>query len=132
MEEINYILEWHCRGKSQKCTFKILHFELVVIGCDLFRCSEKWCIFLSFQYAGSHLKELQRAFQNPAANLGLIFGEGSKRALRSIIVMHLISSILSSIMIYSSRLNRWLVSSLAETFLINFYILYNCLKILKS
>lgn len=34
------------------------------------------------QYAGSHLKELQKAFQNPAANLGLIFGEGSKRALR--------------------------------------------------
>lgn len=32
------------------------------------------------QYAGSHLKELQRAFQNPAANLGLIFKEASKRA----------------------------------------------------
>lgn len=54
--------------------------------------------FLLFQYAGSHLKELQKAFQNPAANLGLIFGEGSKRAMRSIIAMHLISTILSSIM----------------------------------
>lgn len=32
------------------------------------------------QYAGSHLKELQRAFQNPTANLGLIFKEASKRA----------------------------------------------------
>lgn len=32
------------------------------------------------QYAGSHLKELQRAFKNPAANLGLIFKEASKRA----------------------------------------------------
>lgn len=32
------------------------------------------------QYAGSHLKELQKAFQNPAANLGLIFKEASKRA----------------------------------------------------
>jgi very long chain acyl-CoA dehydrogenase len=32
------------------------------------------------QYAGSHLKELQKAFQNPAANLGLIFQEVSKRA----------------------------------------------------
>ncbi|XP_053697901.1 very long-chain specific acyl-CoA dehydrogenase, mitochondrial [Sabethes cyaneus] len=36
------------------------------------------------QYAGSHLKELQRAFKNPAANLGLIFKEGSRRAIRSI------------------------------------------------
>ena len=32
------------------------------------------------QYAGSHLKELQKAFQNPTANLGLIFKEASKRA----------------------------------------------------
>lgn len=32
------------------------------------------------QYAGSHLKELQKAFQNPATNLGLIFKEASKRA----------------------------------------------------
>uniref|UniRef100_U5EW83 Very long-chain specific acyl-CoA dehydrogenase, mitochondrial n=1 Tax=Corethrella appendiculata TaxID=1370023 RepID=U5EW83_9DIPT len=35
------------------------------------------------QYAGSHLKELQKAFQNPAANLGLIFKESSKRAIRT-------------------------------------------------
>lgn len=32
------------------------------------------------QYAGSHLKELQKAFKNPTANLGLIFKEASKRA----------------------------------------------------
>lgn len=32
------------------------------------------------QYGGSHLKELQKAFQNPAANMGLIFKEASKRA----------------------------------------------------
>uniref|UniRef100_A0A1B0DB09 Very long-chain specific acyl-CoA dehydrogenase, mitochondrial n=1 Tax=Phlebotomus papatasi TaxID=29031 RepID=A0A1B0DB09_PHLPP len=36
------------------------------------------------QYAGSHLKELQRAFKNPAANLGLIFQESSRRAVRSL------------------------------------------------
>lgn len=36
------------------------------------------------QYAGSHLKELQKAFKNPAANLGLIFKEGGKRAIRSV------------------------------------------------
>lgn len=32
------------------------------------------------QHAGAHLQELQRAFKNPAANLGLIFSEGAKRA----------------------------------------------------
>lgn len=36
------------------------------------------------QYAGSHLKELQRAFKNPAANLGLIVRESSKRAIRTL------------------------------------------------
>ncbi|KAH8373559.1 hypothetical protein KR200_010098 [Drosophila serrata] len=36
------------------------------------------------QYAGSHLKELQRAFKNPAANLGLIFKEASKRAASTV------------------------------------------------
>lgn len=36
------------------------------------------------QFAGSHLKELQRAFKNPAANLGLLVKESSKRAFRSI------------------------------------------------
>ncbi|KAF8770359.1 Very long-chain specific acyl-CoA like protein [Argiope bruennichi] len=36
------------------------------------------------QHAGSHLKELQRAFKNPTANLGLILEEGSKRAKRVI------------------------------------------------
>lgn len=36
------------------------------------------------QYAGAHLKELQNAFKNPAANLGLIFGEASKRVVRSV------------------------------------------------
>lgn len=36
------------------------------------------------QYAGGHLKELQRAFKNPAANFGLVMSETSKRALRSV------------------------------------------------
>ncbi|CAB3373406.1 Hypothetical predicted protein [Cloeon dipterum] len=36
------------------------------------------------QYAGSHLKELQRAFKNPAANLGIIFSEAGRRAFRSV------------------------------------------------
>lgn len=36
------------------------------------------------QYAGSHLKELQKAFKNPTANLGLIMKESSKRAIRTL------------------------------------------------
>lgn len=36
------------------------------------------------QYAGGHLKELQRAFKNPAANLGLIFKEVTNRAYRKV------------------------------------------------
>lgn len=36
------------------------------------------------QYAGGHLKELQRALKNPANNLGLIFSEVSMRAYRKV------------------------------------------------
>ncbi|KAJ9584882.1 hypothetical protein L9F63_020782 [Diploptera punctata] len=36
------------------------------------------------QFAGAHLRELQKAFKNPTANLGLIFGEATKRAIRSV------------------------------------------------
>ena len=35
------------------------------------------------QYAGSHLKELQKAFKNPTANLGLIVEAATKRATRA-------------------------------------------------
>uniref|UniRef100_A0A1A9WEW1 Very long-chain specific acyl-CoA dehydrogenase, mitochondrial n=1 Tax=Glossina brevipalpis TaxID=37001 RepID=A0A1A9WEW1_9MUSC len=36
------------------------------------------------QYAGSHLKELQNAFKHPAANLGLIMKEASRRAASTV------------------------------------------------
>ncbi|CAK1544331.1 unnamed protein product [Leptosia nina] len=36
------------------------------------------------QFAGSHLQELQRAFKNPTANLGLIFSEAGRRATRAV------------------------------------------------
>lgn len=36
------------------------------------------------QHAGTQLKELQKAFKNPAANLGLIFKEAQKRAIRTV------------------------------------------------
>ena len=41
-------------------------------------------IMLGLQYAGGHLKELQKAMNNPVANLGMIFGEGTKRFARSV------------------------------------------------
>ncbi|XP_073958376.1 very long-chain specific acyl-CoA dehydrogenase, mitochondrial-like [Choristoneura fumiferana] len=36
------------------------------------------------QFAGSHLQELQRAFKNPTAHLGLIFSEAGRRAGRAV------------------------------------------------
>ncbi|XP_071441841.1 very long-chain specific acyl-CoA dehydrogenase, mitochondrial [Hetaerina americana] len=36
------------------------------------------------QFAGGHLRELQKAFKNPTANLGLILEEATKRGLRSV------------------------------------------------
>ena len=44
------------------------------------KCHKKSYCFV--QYAGGHLKELQRALSNPAANFGLVFGEGIVRAKR--------------------------------------------------
>ncbi|XP_065295951.1 very long-chain specific acyl-CoA dehydrogenase, mitochondrial-like isoform X2 [Dermacentor albipictus] len=36
------------------------------------------------QYAGGHLRELRRALRNPAAHLGLLFDQGSKRVRRAV------------------------------------------------
>ncbi|XP_028027557.1 very long-chain specific acyl-CoA dehydrogenase, mitochondrial isoform X2 [Bombyx mandarina] len=36
------------------------------------------------QFAGSHLQELQRAFKNPTAHLGLIFSEAGRRATAAV------------------------------------------------
>lgn len=36
------------------------------------------------QFSGAHLRELQQALKNPAANMGLIFDEGTKRAKMAI------------------------------------------------
>ena len=36
------------------------------------------------QYVGGHLREIQRAMKNPVANLGMIFGESTKRIRRSV------------------------------------------------
>lgn len=39
---------------------------------------------VGLQLAGAHLKELQKAMNNPTANLGMIFDEGSRRMLRAV------------------------------------------------
>jgi len=36
------------------------------------------------QFAGAHLRELQSAMKNPATNMGLILGEATKRAFKSV------------------------------------------------
>ena len=36
------------------------------------------------QYVGGHLRDIQRAMKNPVGNMGMIFGEGSKRIRRSV------------------------------------------------
>lgn len=65
------------------------------------------------QFAGSHLKELQKAFKNPTANLGLILGEVSKRALSSVgfssapSLTHLVHPKLSSAANLASQVSRF-------------------------
>ena len=36
------------------------------------------------QYVGGHLRDIQRAMKNTVGNMGMIFGEGSKRIRRSV------------------------------------------------
>lgn len=59
-------------------TFKFLYLSRIIVFID------KLFLFAGIQYAGAHLKELQNAFKNPTANLGLIFEEASKRVVRSV------------------------------------------------
>ncbi len=47
-------------------------------------CNNDLFFFKGIQFAGGHLRELQKAFKNPAANLGLILDEVKKRAVRSV------------------------------------------------
>ena len=39
---------------------------------------------IGLQSAGGHLKELQRALNNPISNVGLILNEGTRRVLKSV------------------------------------------------
>merc|ERR1719412_2226640 len=66
---------------------KALGLEKVMRDLRIFRIFEgtndilRLFVALSgIQYAGGHLRELQRAIKNPIGNFGLVFGEVSKRA----------------------------------------------------
>ena len=41
-------------------------------------------LFVGIQYAGGHLKELQRAVQDPISNFGVVLGEVAKRGRSAI------------------------------------------------
>uniref|UniRef100_A0A834V7Z4 Very long-chain specific acyl-CoA dehydrogenase, mitochondrial n=1 Tax=Sarcoptes scabiei TaxID=52283 RepID=A0A834V7Z4_SARSC len=68
------------------------------------------------QYAGGHLKELQKAMKNPVANLGMLVGAGSQRLRRSVgldapdlrdsAVEHLLVKYTSKIVMEQIILNR--------------------------
>ncbi|XP_026681245.1 very long-chain specific acyl-CoA dehydrogenase, mitochondrial [Diaphorina citri] len=60
------------RGMSQMKPFKSWEYTNIVPSP------------VGIQYAGGHLRELQKAFKNPTAHLGLIIGEVKKRGLKSI------------------------------------------------
>lgn len=67
------------------------HLERVMRDLRIFRIFEGtndilrlFVALTGIQYAGSHLKELQKALKHPAANLGLIFKEASRRAASTV------------------------------------------------
>lgn len=41
-------------------------------------------MYTGIQFAGAHLRELQSAMKNPTSNMGLILGEATKRAFKSV------------------------------------------------
>jgi hypothetical protein len=64
-----------------------IHLQFIkrlVIREYSFFSDELECSVIGIQFAGIHLRELQKSFKNPAANLGLIFEEATKRAIRSV------------------------------------------------
>jgi hypothetical protein len=85
------------RGETDTCSLlRELWWGNIVSSESDIRCSFVICWHLGLfsdeyewfvagiQYAGAHLREVQKAFKNPAANLGLIFEEATKRAIQSV------------------------------------------------
>ncbi|XP_029634235.1 very long-chain specific acyl-CoA dehydrogenase, mitochondrial [Octopus sinensis] len=85
---------WYCADEAVQILggmgyMKDAELERVVRDLRIFRIFEGtndilrlFVALTGIQYAGSHLKELQKALKNPTANLGLIFDVGAVRAKR--------------------------------------------------
>lgn len=85
---------WYCADEAVQILgglgyMKDFGLERVVRDLRIFRIFEGtndilrlFVALTGIQYAGSHLKELQKALKNPAANLGLLVDVGATRAKR--------------------------------------------------
>uniref|UniRef100_A0A0L8GP14 Acyl-CoA dehydrogenase/oxidase C-terminal domain-containing protein n=2 Tax=Octopus bimaculoides TaxID=37653 RepID=A0A0L8GP14_OCTBM len=85
---------WYCADEAVQILggmgyMKEAELERVIRDLRIFRIFEGtndilrlFVALTGIQYAGSHLKELQKALKNPTANLGLIFDVGAVRAKR--------------------------------------------------
>jgi hypothetical protein len=71
-------------GENQGTDIHLQFIKSLVIREHSFFSDELECSVTGIQFAGVHLRELQKSFRNPAANLGLIFEEATKRAIRSV------------------------------------------------
>jgi hypothetical protein len=71
-------------GENQGTDMQLQFIKRLVIRERSFFSDKLECSITGIQFAGVHLRELQKSFKNPAANLGLIFEEATKRAIRSV------------------------------------------------
>jgi hypothetical protein len=71
-------------GENQGTNIHLQFIKSLLIREHSFVSDELECSVTGIQFAGAHLRELQKSFKNPTANLGLIFGEATKRAIRSV------------------------------------------------
>ncbi|XP_077513398.1 very long-chain specific acyl-CoA dehydrogenase, mitochondrial-like isoform X3 [Amblyomma americanum] len=65
----------------ERCLRDIRIFRIFEGANDILRL---FVALQGLQYAGGHLRELRRALRNPAAHLGLLFDQGSKRMRRAV------------------------------------------------
>lgn len=79
-----FLLTINESGENQQTDIHLQFIKRLVIRDHDFFSDELECSVTGIQFAGVHLRELQKSFKNPAANLGLIFEEATKRAIRSV------------------------------------------------
>ncbi|KAL3847388.1 hypothetical protein ACJMK2_018303, partial [Sinanodonta woodiana] len=86
---------WYCADEAIQILggmgfMRITGLERVLRDLRIFRIFEGtndilrlFVALTGIQYAGTYLKQLQKAMKNPAANLGVLLGAGSERAKRA-------------------------------------------------